>query len=118
MPPTPPRLQRITPIAERLLRTLPSLKPINLPDSTVLVLLRHPVPKMHMQLACTGPAVTAFRFAVEFPGAAFAAGENWGRAMKGLLQVVEVRVGQAEAGTVEGVQVGEDEEVELGGDVS
>lgn len=37
--------------------------------------------------------------------------------MEGLLQVVEVRVGEAQACAVEGVEVGEDEEVELGGDV-
>jgi hypothetical protein len=110
MPSTFPWLQGIAPRAV-LLGTLPGLEPINLPDCTILIFLRHPVPEMHMELASMTIAMRAVILSVEFPGPALATCRQCNGAIKNPLKIVEVGVGQAKARAVDGVEMGEDEDV-------
>jgi hypothetical protein len=68
MPPTTIRLTRITPKAP-LRRALLRLHTIHPPNSTILILLRHPILQMPIQLTPMHATMPAFLPRNAFPGA-------------------------------------------------
>lgn len=115
VPPAKPRLARITPVAAPL-RTLLRLLKVHLLHSAVLVLPRHPILQVSVQLALVVAALPAVALPALERAGGLAARVEGHFAVEGGVDGVHVRVGEGEAGAVDGVEVREDHVMELGGD--